>query len=595
MNLKHLFYTALAACSIFAACEPKEDLGPAKLALDPSELNFEEGADSKTVSLTATRDWSATVNVDWVELSAKSGDASAQAQTLTVTVKENEGNDRNTEIVFSIGTDRKSLKINQKGKEGEVVIPTITCAEFISKADENTDYRLVGVISSSINTQYCLFDLTDETGTVVIWTVNNKDEWVNVIKMGGTVSVYGKYMRYEKDGNVKHEMVDAYIESFEPAPEVDPSKVETITCAEFIAKADPTTSYRLIGLVTSAVNTQYCSFDLTDDTGTVVIWTVNNKDDWADVVKKGGKVSVYGKYMKYEKDGSVKHEMVDAYIESFEEITVNPSDPQGEGTLDSPYNAAGVCAYIDSNDYDKDAVVYVKGKISKVSNQFDANYGTARFDLSDDGTLNVTQFTCYSVYYLGNQPWMEGCGNIKVGDDVIVCGKVTLYNGDTYETQAKAAYLYSLNGNTEPEVIYEPPTPGDYSTNVTWEVSKDWNSYDDKAKVNGSDEIPCLKLGKSAATGHAILTLPEGSSKLDLWAVSWNNENETEIVFLVDDNEVARIHPAANSGLSNNSPYTLTVKDSDHYQVDLGTTTDKVTVQTDGSKYRAALFGIKAE
>ena len=42
---------------------------------------------------------------------------------------------------------------------------------------------------------------------------------------------------------------------------------------------------------------------------------------------------------------------------------------------------------------------------------------------------------------------MQGDENIKVGDDVIICGKVINYNGTTPETYEKASYIYSLNGN----------------------------------------------------------------------------------------------------------------------------------------------------
>ena len=103
--------------------------------------------------------------------------------------------------------------------------------------------------------------------------------------------------------------------------EEDPSKVQQITCAEYIAKADPNTTYRLVGKVTSSVNTTYCSFDMNDGTATVVVWTVNNKDEWKDVVKQGGTVTVRGKYYAYGSGENIKHEMVDAYIEKFEPST----------------------------------------------------------------------------------------------------------------------------------------------------------------------------------------------------------------------------------------------------------------------------------
>jgi hypothetical protein len=90
---------------------------------------------------------------------------------------------------------------------------------------------------------------------------------------------------------------------------------------------------------------------------------------------------------------------------------------------------------------------YIKGIISSIRYTFSAQYGTAVFDISNDGSGNTTQFTCYSIYYFGNQPWIEGNTQIKVGDEVIVYGQIINWAG-VPETAEKKAYLYSLNGKT---------------------------------------------------------------------------------------------------------------------------------------------------
>lgn len=125
-------------------------------------------------------------------------------------------------------------------------------------------------------------------------------------------------------------------------------------------------------------------------------------------------------------------------------------EAKGTGTLTDPYNVVAIAQEaaklgdkeVSTQDY------YFKGKISSVKYTFSASQGTANFNVSDDGTTSGTQFTCYSVYYLGNQAWVEGNTQIKVGDDVIIYGKITNYSG-TLETSSKKAYIYSLNGNTE--------------------------------------------------------------------------------------------------------------------------------------------------
>lgn len=138
-------------------------------------------------------------------------------------------------------------------------------------------------------------------------------------------------------------------------PGVDPGQVEQISCAEFISRADENTTYRLKGKVTSSVNATYCSFDMSDDDGvsTVVVWTVLNKDEWSSKVKQGGTVTVRGKYLRYQKDESspVKHEMVDAYIEAFEEGGGDDPEPANVlyTTLFGPdYNSVKISNYTSS-------------------------------------------------------------------------------------------------------------------------------------------------------------------------------------------------------------------------------------------------------
>jgi hypothetical protein len=91
---------------------------------------------------------------------------------------------------------------------------------------------------------------------------------------------------------------------------------------------------------------------------------------------------------------------------------------------------------------------YIKGKISSIKFSFDAEHGTAQFNISADGSTEGDQFLIYGTYYLGNRAWSEGDTQIAVGDDVIICGKITNYNG-TLETANKKNYIYSLNGATE--------------------------------------------------------------------------------------------------------------------------------------------------
>ena len=60
---------------------------------------------------------------------------------------------------------------------------------------------------------------------------------------------------------------------------------------------------------------------------------------------------------------------------------------------------------------------------------------------------------------LGNKKFTSE--NIKVGDEVVVCGQFTNYLGKTPETVTNKSYLYSVNGKTSDNS--QPQEPG---TNV---------------------------------------------------------------------------------------------------------------------------------
>ena len=129
-----------------------------------------------------------------------------------------------------------------------------------------------------------------------------------------------------------------------------------------------------------------------------------------------------------------------------------PGETTGKGTLESPYTVADILAVVSAMEAGKvsEQDYYIKGTISSIKYTFSAQYGTATFNISDDGSKEK-EFTCYGVLTLENKAWVEGNIQIEVGDEVIICGKVVNYNGTTPETSNKNAYTYSINGKTKNE------------------------------------------------------------------------------------------------------------------------------------------------
>jgi len=92
--------------------------------------------------------------------------------------------------------------------------------------------------------------------------------------------------------------------------------------------------------------------------------------------------------------------------------------------------------------------VYVKGEITSIAYSQD-NFMRASFRISDPKMKN--EFFCREVHYLQNTYFMKK-DLIKVGDEVIVYGRIMNFKGTQPETQGGGnAYISSLNGKSEPD------------------------------------------------------------------------------------------------------------------------------------------------
>lgn len=117
--------------------------------------------------------------------------------------------------------------------------------------------------------------------------------------------------------------------------------------------------------------------------------------------------------------------------------------PSGTGTAADPFNVAGVVKYIDDGG-SAETEVYVKGKVVSVEQRsWNANYGSLKYYISEDGTP-TNQFYVFNGYAGPNRTKFSGEDALKQGDEVVICGKVDVYNG-TKEFLANN-YIVSLNG-----------------------------------------------------------------------------------------------------------------------------------------------------
>lgn len=120
---------AALAFAATACDDKKEDLGAPSVEVEKSEISFEKTGGTETVQVTATRDWKATTEQDWISIGPKGGEASSKAVTVEIKVMENTGVDREGSVKFDIGFDSKTLTVKQKGT-GSVADMTVYKNDF---------------------------------------------------------------------------------------------------------------------------------------------------------------------------------------------------------------------------------------------------------------------------------------------------------------------------------------------------------------------------------------------------------------------------------------------------------------------------------
>ena len=129
---------AALAFAATACNDKKEDLGAPSVEVEKSEISFEKTGGTETVQVTATRDWKATTEQDWISIGPREGKGSSKAVTVEIKVMENSGLDREGSVKFDIGFDSKTLTVKQKGT-GSVADMTVYKNDF-DKAEATKTY-----------------------------------------------------------------------------------------------------------------------------------------------------------------------------------------------------------------------------------------------------------------------------------------------------------------------------------------------------------------------------------------------------------------------------------------------------------------------
>lgn len=381
-----------------------------------------------------------------------------------------------------------------------------------------------------------------------------------------------------------------------------------ITCAEAAELCGKLTdgsqsaeTYVITGYITDVfanISNNQQSFWMADtkDGGKVVQAFWANLPEGVEKFTVGSKVTITGKLLKYVKpDGTVITEVKNPTVvikeQGGDETPDQPIEgtPAGTGVENDPYNVAGALTYIQNLPADEkpEASVYTKGVISEVVKMGDS--GSIQFKMQDKNVNN--SLLVYYCNNLGNVPF-KAQADLKAGDEVVVCGKVVNFKGNTPE-YAPGAYLVSLNGKTEGEGGDNTPggeeKPGEvteFSIDLAYTLGT--NAYDNgMATINGVEDCKTLKIGTASKPGSFTLTMPAG--KHTFYAVAWKGTASADVTFSNGSEVVKTVTVKGNTGATGNAPYTISVTDADKYEIELA---QDATITVTSDK-RIIFFGIK--
>lgn len=487
MKLKNILGIAISAL-LFTACADDDPIGSLNgLTVDKNFVTMEMSDNSVTVKVTAASDWqlenlySVDATIDgqkkklsypvpvalnkektegvptWLTVDKTSGAAGETVLTLHATKTEA---GRETEICINMGGSKQFVKVRQ----GELTASVAKCADIMSGTD-GKNYRVTGRVTKIAGMEYGNWYLDDgsfdfstteknKDGVYIYGTLDKKGKSgkVNPIdgadgwgfEVGDVVTVEGPLTIY--NGNtyelvnvtvIKIEKALLKVMTAEPTIEVEGGSFDVTVAYKgngaFFEIADEAKSWLSYDKVSYKAGTKTIFEQNPADTATFKFTVAPNALD--------------------KRSTAIKFTSNSGSNSSIVNFTINQKGvafpPSGAGTEADPFNVTAALNYTRALGANKESAdnIYVKGKISSVKYTYSAQYGTATYNISADGKENDV-FTVYGSYFFGNKGWEEGQTQIAVGDEVIVCGKVIDYNGDTPEFASKKSWLVSLNGKT---------------------------------------------------------------------------------------------------------------------------------------------------
>lgn len=527
MSIRNYFLGAFAALALLVSCDPKEDLGEPNLTLDKTSVEFDSPeAATQTVVLTSTRDWKVNSQLpEWLGVNPVSGGAEPKGTTIEVTVTANGGTDRNASIEFTIGTVSKTLAVSQKGEAGssdDLIVYHNDFDKEKAEKGESWSKQTLDVNESWKNEKGTGIAAVDYAFSGM--TVRNGAGLANSSNEGNNSSVYAGsgvnnlFFAKENYFQVKNITLDAsqknYILSFGAIRSVfnaaaggsvfDPDQFSVYISNDGTKWVELEYAFASGSAQDAKWDMASSTFTLPDNTSALYLYFTTTEAST---------------YRIDDLDLSVSSEAGTAidFSKGTEIGGGNTPDPgpvgtpEGDGTEASPFNVAAAQAKIKTLGADvASEEFYIKGIISNVK-EVSTQFGNATYHISDDGTT-AGQLEVFRGYYINGEKFTSE-DLIKVGDEVVILGKLINYKGNTPEVN-QGNKLISINGKTGDDIkMFTVSTDAiNVSADAESATFKVNGNVEWTASVTEGDFVTILSGDKGNGAGDVVLQLTKNES-----------------------------------------------------------------------------------
>ncbi len=603
MRTRNFIIGAFAALVTLASCqETNPDLGAPKINLDIDEMTFDAAGGDKTLAVTATRDWIVNESAEWIAVSPESGEASADPQTVTVTVLPNEGMDREADVTFTIGMSERTLTVKQAGPGGSADQLILYSNDFDKEeatktygsgtswpyldqfegwknqtgtGAANVEYAFKGMSARANSTSDSNYSDYKGSGSNNMFFGANAYLATKNIALNGTTNIemtFGTEKYSQDNGSV---FTPSEFHIFLSQDGTKWVELKDYTFAGGTTEGRWNVATAKFSVPAGTANLSVCM--------QVDVASSYRMDDLKLAVASAAGTAV---------------DFTNAAEKDFGSGSTGGGD-NGGGTVTPPANIQDVTvAQFLAEPASTEKWYRLTGKVG--DGNINTTYGN--FDLVDEtGT----------VYVYGISNWSDYKSKVAKGGSIVVVGQRYVYtNTETGATkdEVMAGYIESYDGSTAGgdnggnEGGDEGADTGEYDPQgITWTLGA--NAYDktsgqnaQTAVVNGVKVNNLLKLGTGSKVGDATLHIPAGTKKIGAYVVAWKGKTAT-LKASVGGVEVASINPAANASATGNPPYPeFTLTESDYYEIEVNTTEalDVKVETTDPANGRVLLIGLKA-